>query len=164
VPYGAGLCVRREVADYYAQQVAANPLRQALDRFGQTLGSGGDMDIAFCTADLGLSYARLSTLHLTHLIPRERLEWDYIVRLYTGFAFSDEIIAALRGSPIRRGIRRWVVTIKFWLQYYVRANAAHHKIPAAMWRSRQEARRLLTGRGPGTGPGTVGFCRAAAKS
>ena len=56
-------------------------------------------------ADLGLSYGRFCALRLTHLIPRERLEWDYIVRLYTGFAYSDEIISALRGSPARRCLR-----------------------------------------------------------
>lgn len=144
VPYGAGLCVRRQVADYYAQQVAANPLRQALDRSGQTLGSGGDMDIAFCAADLGMSYGRICALRLTHLIPRERLEWDYIVRLYSGFAFSDELIAALRGSPAGRSLRRLVVTIKFWLQYGLHANAARRTLLAAMWRSKRAARRLLT--------------------
>jgi glycosyltransferase involved in cell wall biosynthesis len=101
LPFGAGLCVRREVAEDYANKVATTPLRQMLGRTGRGLGSGDDSDLAFCAHDLGMGTARFISLQLVHLIPKERLTEDYIVRLNAGFARSGEVLHALRSNSLR---------------------------------------------------------------
>ena len=45
IPYGAGLCVRREVAAEYYREVSGNAIRRRLDRKGTSLVSSGDTDL-----------------------------------------------------------------------------------------------------------------------
>jgi len=99
-PFGAGLCLRRTVADQYLRQLAENPLRLALGRAGKRLGAGEDTDIAWCAIDIGLLTARFHSLKITHLIPREKLEPDYIIRLHAGLVHAEMVRAHIRGIPI----------------------------------------------------------------
>lgn len=93
-PYGAGLCVRSEVAQEFVRQVARRPNLKRLDRTGEQLLSGGDTELANCSIQLGLGTGRFSSLKLTHLIPKGRLTEDYVVKLYAGF----EVSAAIAGQ------------------------------------------------------------------
>src|SRR4029077_1163426 len=46
IPCGAGMCLRRVVAEHFSKLIAADPQRRSLDRKGASLISGGDTDIA----------------------------------------------------------------------------------------------------------------------
>lgn len=98
LPVGAGMAVRRNVAWYYREQVLKDPLRQALDRSGKSLGSGGDSDMALCGFALGLGAGRFPELELSHLIPAPRLTLDYLVRLHEGFGYSGTILSAIHNK------------------------------------------------------------------
>lgn len=95
-PCGAGICVRRCVAEHYRQETLTNPLRAALDRRGSNLSSAGDTDLAFTACDLGLGAGRFRALRLLHLIPKERLELAYFLRLVEGIAASQIVVRSLR--------------------------------------------------------------------
>jgi glycosyltransferase involved in cell wall biosynthesis len=100
-PVGAGMCVRRVVADRYLEWCAKNKISSALDRSGKGLGGYGDMDLCQCAIDIGLGVGRSTKLKLTHLIPAARLTLDYFVRHMEGDAASQLAYRAMRGLPYR---------------------------------------------------------------
>ncbi|HEY4415410.1 MAG TPA: glycosyltransferase family A protein [Verrucomicrobiae bacterium] len=100
IPVGAGLCVRRPVAQKYLERCRLNPLSAKLDRAGKGLGGYGDIDLAHCAIDLGLGTGKSTRLSLTHLIPAGRLTLDYFVRHAEGDAISMLLFRASRGLPI----------------------------------------------------------------
>lgn len=99
LPVGAGLCVRRDVAARYAHEVATDPARLALDRCGEELSSGGDTDLVLTAIDAGYGVGVFKMLHLTHLIPANRLTQPYLLRLAEAMAFSRVIRARLGRGP-----------------------------------------------------------------
>lgn len=119
-PSGAGMCVRRSVAERYTGEVANHPLRKALDRCGDSLVSGGDTDIAWTACSMGLGMGRFRELRLDHLIPPERLTADYFARMYEGKGYSDLVLNTLwrRHDPVseyegfvnlaRAGLKRFI--------------------------------------------------------
>ena len=96
LPCGAGLCVRREVAQNYANAVSKDPLRVALDRKGQTLTSCGDSDLAYTACDINLGTGQFISLKLTHLIPASRLEESYLIKLAEDLTYSSIILQYIR--------------------------------------------------------------------
>jgi glycosyltransferase involved in cell wall biosynthesis len=99
-PAGAGMCVRAEVAARYAQHVRGDARRLQLDRNGDGLAGCGDFDLAFTAIDLGLGCGVFTCLQLTHLMPRERVQLDYLRRLAEGHGFSSFLLHALRDGRI----------------------------------------------------------------
>ncbi len=97
-PCGAGLCVRKIVADKYAKFVYNDPRRVDLDRKGQMLISCGDTDIAYTACDIGLGTGQFTSLKVTHLIPPSRLEEDYLLRLTEGLSYSGTMLDYMRGK------------------------------------------------------------------
>ena len=142
-PYGAGLCVRRHVAQDYAEKVANSDMRRLLDRSGTGLGAGGDTDLAWCALDLGMGTGRFAALKLTHLIPRSRLTADYIVRLVEGFAASDEILSFIRKNGKLGRTSSWKTQIRFLFEF-LRARGIHRRILLASEKARKEARHLIS--------------------
>jgi glycosyltransferase involved in cell wall biosynthesis len=96
MPCGAGMCVRRDIAEEYAQRCRNNVGGLRLDRTGDNFVSAGDNDIAYCAIDLGYGMARFRALALTHLIPAVRTTDDYIIKLEAGMAYSAVLLASLR--------------------------------------------------------------------
>jgi glycosyltransferase involved in cell wall biosynthesis len=97
IPYGAGMCVRPAVAEEYAKKCNAQHLSAKLDRVGSRLTSAGDLDLAWTALDLGFGTGRFRDLRALHLIPKERLTEDYLVRLYAGYSYSNIILWYTRG-------------------------------------------------------------------
>lgn len=98
-PFGAGMCVRRQVAEAYQQALAADPRRRALGRTGKQLIGSEDADVCFTAADLGLGNGLFPELVLTHLIARHRVQEDYLLRLIEALTFSHSLLLHLRGAP-----------------------------------------------------------------
>ncbi|MCA9235126.1 MAG: glycosyltransferase [Planctomycetales bacterium] len=98
-PNGAGMCVRRSVAEAYAASVADDPLRRELDRRGNSLMSSGDTDLAVRACRCGLGAGVFAALTLTHLIPAARLTEDYLARIIEGTIYSTILVHAVNGSP-----------------------------------------------------------------
>jgi glycosyltransferase involved in cell wall biosynthesis len=141
-PYGAGLCVRRRVAEDYAQKVMKSKLRNSLDRSGTSMRSGGDSDLAWCALDLGMGTGRFRSLELLHLIPKSRLTRDYIIRLYAGFAVATEIYSVIRKNGRVGRTSSWKMQIRFLLDL-VRARGIQRRILLASEKARKEARILI---------------------
>jgi glycosyltransferase involved in cell wall biosynthesis len=93
--YGAGMCVRREVVDVYRSSVAHDPLRLSLDRSGDNLTAGGDLDLAWTGLDLGFGLGYFHELRITHLISKSRLTESYLVKLFAGFSGCNLILNAI---------------------------------------------------------------------
>jgi len=102
IPVGAGLCIRRSVAQKYLDRCASNPVSAKLDRAGKGLAGYGDIDLAHCAIDLGLGTGKSTRLRLTHLIPAGRLTFDYFVRHAESDAASMMLFRASRGLPLQK--------------------------------------------------------------
>ena len=80
-PWGAGMCVRKGVANRYADELRNDECRTSLDRRGENLGSTGDVDLALTSLHLELGTGVFSTLELIHLIPERRVRESYLLKL-----------------------------------------------------------------------------------
>jgi glycosyltransferase involved in cell wall biosynthesis len=95
VPWGAGLCVARRVANFYPQFVADLGIIPVLDRRGLRLFAGGDDVFSRVAAELDLGFGVFPELRLTHLISAPRLDQRYILQLIHDHAFSHGVLAFL---------------------------------------------------------------------
>jgi glycosyltransferase involved in cell wall biosynthesis len=80
-PIGAGMAVRRQILESYAEALHRDPKRATLDRCGKSLASGGDNDIVMTALENGWSVAYDPELVLMHLIPSSRMQPKYIANL-----------------------------------------------------------------------------------
>lgn len=96
MPCGAGMCVRRPVAQYYLGLHESGKRNVLMDRAGASLMSGGDSDMAMCACDVGLGMGLFASMKLTHLISEDRLTEDYLVRLLEGLAYSGVVLDSFR--------------------------------------------------------------------
>ncbi len=106
-PCGAGLCLRRAVAEKYAHQVQQNTNRNALGRKGDQLTSCEDSDLAFTSCDMGLGTGQFTALKLIHLIPAARIQEGYLLRLMEGISYSGTHLTYLRRGQISPSKRTW---------------------------------------------------------
>jgi glycosyltransferase involved in cell wall biosynthesis len=83
IPWGAGLCVTRRVADAYGLLVNGfgSKIIAVLGRRGPELFSGEDDVFSWVAASVGLGFGVFPQLRLTHVISAARLSRDYFVRL-----------------------------------------------------------------------------------
>jgi len=114
MPAGAGLCSRRLVAERYAQNVRTDPRRRLLGRVGAQLSACEDFDFGLTALDVGLGMGVFLAFSLTHLMPKGRVQKEYLRRLAEGHAYSTVMLMAMRQpdyAPPRRGglarLRRW---------------------------------------------------------
>lgn len=99
MPIGAAMCVRREIADEYAKRLTTDPRRLRLGRNGSKLLSGEDLDIAALACEMGFGQGLFAELKLTHLIPKERMTRDFLIRVQAGNAYSQVVFRVLKGQP-----------------------------------------------------------------
>lgn len=97
---GAGLCVRRAVAEAYVRLLQESPARRLLDRSGARLLAGGDTDLSLTSCDLGLGNGSFAALRLTHFIPPRRLEESYLAALIEAMTCSSMLLTYFRGGVV----------------------------------------------------------------
>lgn len=102
MPCGAGLFVRRNVAEYYVKLHDSGQRQIQLDRSVNSLFSGGDNDLAACACDLGLGIGLFHNLNLTHFIPTFRLRLNYLLQLTTGISASAIVLNYYRGQKYKK--------------------------------------------------------------
>lgn len=101
LPCGAGLCVRRPLAERWAARVAGDPRRAGLGRTGAQMLSCEDTDLVLSCLDEGWGSGRFTALHLTHVIPASRLEYAYHRHLARDIGYSYGRLLAIRGETSR---------------------------------------------------------------
>ena len=110
-PWGAGMVIRRAVADAYRDLAQADASRTSLDLQGKRLVYGGDTDIAYTGCDRGFSKGVFPELRLLHLIPPERCTEDFFNRSIEGRGYSEQLHRLVRQGRMenpRRSLRRWL--------------------------------------------------------
>lgn len=142
VPCGAGMCIRRPVAESWAEDVKSMPAALQLGRIGRNLGACEDGHLALMSHRFGLGTGVFRALALAHLIPKERLTLDYFVRLAAGHAYSYNLLRRLLGQPLRTeeasGSERLLQLYRRW-----RSDPAERAIEVAMEQANAAAVRDL---------------------
>ncbi len=146
MPCGAGLCVRRAVAQQYLEIHASGRRDFQFDRTGGSLVSGGDNDLAACACELGLGVGLVAALRLQHLMGPERFTADYLERLAEGIQFSAILLDAKWGLPTPR---RTALGRLADLLRALRLPPPHRRIARAVYRGRDKALDLLASRADG---------------
>jgi glycosyltransferase involved in cell wall biosynthesis len=142
MPNGAGLCVREPVATYYADLHRSGRRAFIMDRNGDSLVSGGDVDLASCACDIGLGVGLFASLKLKHLIPSARLTEDYLLRLTEGIGYSGVILNSFR--PSTTTVRRRPLSSKAAdLLRYLRMDGREKRVYRAHKNGESRARRDL---------------------
>lgn len=100
MPCGAGLWIKRDVANYYLEINSTERSKLISDRIGDALTSGGDNDIAMCAIDLGYGMGVFKSLQVIHLIPKSRLEESYLTKLNEGIEYSAIILRYVRTGEL----------------------------------------------------------------
>jgi glycosyltransferase involved in cell wall biosynthesis len=102
-PAGAGLCLRRSVAQAYLEDAQGNRFQLLLGRRGKSLLSGEDVALSKIALFHGYSIGQFVDLKLTHLIPARRVEPDYLFSLYRHIVASGMILGWLDTPAETRG-------------------------------------------------------------
>ncbi|BCS36061.1 glycosyl transferase [Luteitalea sp. TBR-22] len=144
-PWGAGLCVRRQVAEAYVTHLREAPF-QILDRVGGMLLSGGDTEMCFVACESGMGMGLFPSLKVTHLIPERRVEPSYIVAISKGLAASEALMsfkwdrqspeAETSFSQLFRCLKRMILA----------GGRLERRVHWARYRGRVEAARMYTAR------------------
>ncbi len=116
MPVGAGMCVRREVAQNHIDLLKSDPRRFSLGRRGDLLLSCEDFDLALTAIDMGFGVGKFTQLKLVHIIPVHRLTEDYLLKLVKGIVFSRAIMNYIRSKPEeqlswRRKVRYFITSL-----------------------------------------------------
>jgi glycosyltransferase involved in cell wall biosynthesis len=140
IPSGAGLFVRREVADHYFKLHETGKRKIQLDRSGKSLFSGGDNDLAACACDIGLGVGLFHKLILKHYIPKERLSLEYLLQLTYGINASAVVLKSYRNQfPIPLSFKSGVAN--FFRKIYM--NRLERKFFVASLEGEKEGRSML---------------------
>jgi hypothetical protein len=104
LPIGAGMVLRREVAqEYWRWMAAVAPKRKvALSRCGTGLFAGEeDTEVGIVAIKNGFACGRTPSLQLTHLMPSHRLAASYLFRIVRDISYSHSLIFHQHG--LQRG-------------------------------------------------------------
>jgi len=116
VPFGAGLCLTRQVAEAFRESIRQDPSRLSFGRIGElSFGGGDDIEMAFTACDLGLGCGVMTKLKLTHIIPQRRLDRSYLRRIVEGGAYTGTILMDKRGLLKRKPLDLWKRRAAVWI-------------------------------------------------
>lgn len=115
-PIGAGIVVRRAVANLYTRYLTLCPTGGALGRSGNQLLAGEDSLISRLAHLSGLSCGYRPELKLRHHIEGRRTTWKYLFRLMHGHGISFVRLGRICGenfSPVTQDIERKMIRKNF---------------------------------------------------
>lgn len=104
--YGAGLSIRKSTWEH----LKSNGFQFILSgRKGKLLTSGEDSELCLAVMLLGYHIFYDEDLHFYHFMPKERLNWPYLIKLTKAFGRSDPIINIYRSVLHRyRGYNKYI--------------------------------------------------------
>lgn len=135
-PWGAGLAVRRDVAEEYARLVQECAIRKSLGRSGSALLSGEDDEISWVACKMGYGKGLFVSLRLKHLISSRRVKFNYLMKLAEGHAFSKKLLLSLHSPRQSKHAKpsflaAFISLIQFKRSlffYHLKYSSLHHKI------------------------------------
>lgn len=139
MPWGVGMCLRREIVEEYLRQVERDPRRLILGRAGNRFLTGEDIDLNYVAVRAGYATGLFHDLSLIHLIPPERMTERHIIRYRAGNAYSMVILWFLHTGKLslpRYSRAGWLM---FWLRVWLRMSSFERRKEIAMHRARQQA-------------------------
>lgn len=130
VPWGAGLCVARSVANAYQHLLARLGVDELVDRRGDKYFGNGDIAFSWAAVCADQGFGVFPQLHVTHLIPADRITSRYILRLVYYTTMSCGVLDYLWAGTVPgdghsfgeryvrlglRGIRRGLFAVRMGL-------------------------------------------------
>ena len=67
-------------------------IRRSLDRRDNSLIGGGDLDLAMTSYQLGMGTGLFPQLKLLHLIPKHRVDSDYLYKICVGGIYAGHLV------------------------------------------------------------------------
>jgi glycosyltransferase involved in cell wall biosynthesis len=140
-PWGAGLVVRRDVADAYRELCDKSKI-QIPGRKGTNAISGEDMEISYIACSMGYGVGIFPELKISHLLPKRRVEEDYLLKIVEGSKIADIILARKWRNIDREKYRLGPLNALFFkrLIIYCRLQL---KLILLQHRARKIARRII---------------------
>jgi glycosyltransferase involved in cell wall biosynthesis len=92
VPWGAGLCATRKIANHFSRLIKQLDLGSILGRSGNRLTGGEDDLFTWASVQMGQGFGIFNELQITHLISAGRLSQSYFLRLVEGHHFSHGVM------------------------------------------------------------------------
>jgi glycosyltransferase involved in cell wall biosynthesis len=143
VPWGAGLCVTRQVALACVQLVEQLDAHGLLDRRGQRLYGNGDVAFSWAASLIGKGFGVFPELRVTHLIAAERLTQRYFLQMVFDSTFSNTVSDYLfLGVHPTSSARRWLEMLRLPVRA-IRRGAFAVRISWAGIRGADQARELI---------------------
>jgi len=99
-PYGAGLVVRKDVAEQHAKGLVDEAESLLLGRKGGSLNSCEDDDYSWTACAMGYGRGIFESLRITHLIDKRRVEPSYLLRIIEGYSYSVTLLHSKHGRAI----------------------------------------------------------------
>ncbi|NEU06795.1 glycosyltransferase family 2 protein [Flavihumibacter sp. R14] len=131
-PIGAGMATRKQSLESYIEKVSKNN-STITDRKGNSLGSSGDNDIILEVLKSGWRVGYFPSLVMHHIIPKERMQVEYVARLINNTNKSWIQLLESHGINLWARIPYWTVPlrkIKSWFVY----RAWQNKVNYIRWR------------------------------
>lgn len=137
-PIGAGMVLRKSLAEEHLRNVASK-VRPDLGRKGGGLLAGEDTDYAYTAFATGWGCGAFTQLRMQHLIPRRRLERDYLRRLVVGVTESHERLALFH-HPQNHTLEQTFRIFFRWLKMFFAFSSADREVQLLCLEGRLRAR------------------------
>jgi glycosyltransferase involved in cell wall biosynthesis len=143
MPWGAGMCLRKNIADAYCR-VSERSGIQIASRRDHTLLGGEDVEMCIVGCKLGFCFGVFPQLKLTHIIPKHRVTEEYLLRLREAHVITDVMLAyKWQGRLPRRPLS--LRTVLGLLKNILTRRGIHRKMYFAYWRGTMKGRRMIAG-------------------
>jgi len=148
LPAGAGMCVRKVVADALETK-KRNSSGPVFDRKGASLVSSGDIEFSLVAVSCGYAYGIFASLTLTHLIPSRRVQAEYLLDLQEALTYSNDLLRRLHNQELSQPPRpksREVITLMGCAIRVGGAKGIHRRFQwrraRGLWKALREFRHL----------------------
>jgi glycosyltransferase involved in cell wall biosynthesis len=142
-PWGAGLCVRASVASQYCELYGKSAI-QVGDRTGTSVLSGGDTEICLIACNIGLGMGVFPDLKVVHLIPKERVSEEYLIRITEGIQTSLHLVAYKWHGIFPSSPFSMSNVLRLGKNLLLKGRV-HRRMDLASIRARLRARRIISG-------------------
>jgi glycosyltransferase involved in cell wall biosynthesis len=141
-PVTAGMCLRRSIAEAYVTETVNNPKHRILGSRGTSLLRGEDVALAKIALKQGYTVGQFAQLQMLHLIPKRRVDPDYLFALYRHLCASGHLISWVDDMG-RRPIRLEWRTVARAVYRLVKGNQLNRRLVVEEFRGYRLARQIV---------------------